>query len=112
MFQVPVTTQWDKNGYYYATQICQYGLAHWSKAKMSASPALEDVIWVENGETSMNGAEWSGLSITRVARDKCVHFDNDQPLSLSLTNPSLLQGMALPVVEFSWEGYKIRKVFG
>jgi len=95
---VPVTTQWDKNGYYYATQICQYGLAHWSKAKMSASPALEDVIWVENGETSMNGAEWSGLSITRVARDKCVHFDNDQPLSLSLTNPSLLQG--LHVVSF------------
>ena len=65
---------------------------------MSASPALEDIIWVENGETSMNGAEWSGLSITRVARDKCVHFDNDQPLSLSLTNPSLLQG--LHVVSF------------
>merc|ERR1719273_2386645 len=46
----------------------------------------------------MNGAEWSGLSITRVARDKCVHFDNDQPLSLSFTNPSLLQG--LHVVSF------------
>ena len=28
---VPVTTQWDKRGYFYATQIAQYGLAHYSK---------------------------------------------------------------------------------
>ena len=62
--QVPITTQWDKNGYYYATQICQYGLAHWSKAKMSNS-LKEDVLWVEDGENSMNGAEWSGVSINR-----------------------------------------------
>jgi len=94
---VPVTTQWDKSGYYYATQICQYGLAHWSKAKM-ASSMTEDVVWVENGDVSMNGAEWSGVSITRVTQDKCVHFDNDQSLSLSFTNPNLLQG--LHVVSF------------
>jgi heparosan-N-sulfate-glucuronate 5-epimerase len=28
---VPVTTQWDRKGYYYPTQICQYALSHWSK---------------------------------------------------------------------------------
>ena len=28
---VPVTTQWDKNGYFYATQIAQYGLAHYNQ---------------------------------------------------------------------------------
>ena len=67
-------------------------MAHWSKAKISTS-IKEDVVWVEDGDTSMNGAEWSGISLNRVAQDKCVHFDNEQPLSLALTNPSLLQGL-------------------
>jgi len=89
---VPITTQWDKSGYYYATQICQYGLAHWSKAKLSTS-VKEDVVWVEDGDATMNGAEWSGISLNRVTQDKCVHFDNEQSLSLALTNPSLLQGL-------------------
>ena len=31
IYGVPVTTQWDKNGYFYATQIAQYGLSHYSK---------------------------------------------------------------------------------
>ena len=29
--QVPITTQWDVKGYYYPTQIAQYGLSHLSK---------------------------------------------------------------------------------
>ena len=92
LFKVPITTQWDKSGYYYATQICQYGLAHWSKAKLSTS-VKEDVVWVEDGDATMNGAEWSGISLNRVTQDKCVHFDNEESLSLALTNPSLLQGL-------------------
>lgn len=31
LYEVPVTTQWDPNGYYYPTQIAQYGLSHLSK---------------------------------------------------------------------------------
>jgi len=29
--EVPITTQWDPNGYYYPTQIAQYGLSHISQ---------------------------------------------------------------------------------
>ena len=38
IYEVPVTTQWDKNGYFYATQIAQYGLAHYTNfLKVGAS---------------------------------------------------------------------------
>jgi len=38
IYEVPVTTQWDKNGYFYATQIAQYGLAHYNNfLKVGAS---------------------------------------------------------------------------
>ncbi|XP_012554968.1 D-glucuronyl C5-epimerase [Hydra vulgaris] len=30
-YEVPISTQWDKKGYYYPTQIAQYGLSHLSK---------------------------------------------------------------------------------
>lgn len=30
-YEVPITTQWDPKGYYYPTQIAQYGLSHLSK---------------------------------------------------------------------------------
>ena len=33
------------------------------------------------------------FSVTRVTRDKCVHFDNEQPLSMTFTDPSRLQGL-------------------
>ena len=85
---VPITTQWDKKGYYYATQICQYALAHYSKALNLPSP--EKILWIENGNETMNGAIWSGVSMTRVQRDKCIHFD--QPISLSI-DPKLVKGL-------------------
>lgn len=31
VYEVPITTQWDPNGYFYPTQIAQYGLSHLSK---------------------------------------------------------------------------------
>ena len=30
---VPVSNQWDKNGYIYPIQVAQYGLSHYSKLK-------------------------------------------------------------------------------
>ena len=29
---VPVSNQWDKNGYIYPIQVAQYGLSHYSKS--------------------------------------------------------------------------------
>lgn len=88
---VPITTQWDKDGYYYATQICQYGLSHWSKAQS----ITEDILLMENGNYSMNGAVWNNADVMRVTRDKCVHFD--QPLTYNLEG---VKNQGLHVVSF------------
>ena len=55
----------------------------------------ERLIWLDNGNETLHGAQWSGSSMTRVIRDKCLHFD--QPATLNL-EAGLLQG--LPVVFF------------
>lgn len=42
---VPISTQWDTQGYYYATQIAQFGLSHYSKNLTEPEPTrrvLED----------------------------------------------------------------------
>ena len=55
----------------------------------------EKVTWVDDGQDSLNRAEWSGGIINRVSRDLCVHFD--QPITLNVQN-SALQG--LPILMF------------
>ena len=75
---IPVSTQWDKRGYYYATQICQYALSHWSKLLGDEEKATV----IEDGNQTFFGAFWSGSVINRVSNDKCVHFD--QPMTLHL----------------------------
>ena len=76
---VPISTQWDKNGYYYSTQIAQYSLSHWSK-NLLHSPKPPSML--EDGD-QVEG-DWRG-DITRVTSDKCVHFDLSSPISLDLT---------------------------
>jgi heparosan-N-sulfate-glucuronate 5-epimerase len=42
---VPVSTQWESQGYYYPTQIAQFGLSHYSKNLTEPEPRrtlLED----------------------------------------------------------------------
>lgn len=42
---VPVSTQWESGGYYYPTQIAQFGLSHYSKNLTEPEPrrkVLED----------------------------------------------------------------------
>nr|ATU82814.1 secreted hypothetical protein [Pristhesancus plagipennis] len=57
---VPVSTQWESSGYYYPTQVAQFGLAHYSKNLTEPEPRikiLDDGInifgqWSENLKTS------------------------------------------------------------
>ena len=70
---VPITTQWDKRGYYYATQICQYALAHWSKAA-SLQSGYDNRTVFEDGNNTFYG-EWKSAEVNRITRDRCVHFD-------------------------------------
>ncbi|KAG7307015.1 hypothetical protein JYU34_007148 [Plutella xylostella] len=44
---VPVSTQWDPKGFYYPTQIAQYGLAHYSKNITEPEPRIRII---EDGE--------------------------------------------------------------
>jgi hypothetical protein len=60
---------------------------------------------------------WPYLLTTKLS---CLHKNNFghtmarsmMTLNFQLMEQTLLQGMAIPVVEFSREGYKIRNVFG
>lgn len=44
---VPVSTQWNPHGYYYPTQIAQFGLSHYSKNLTLPSPKVRVI---ENGQ--------------------------------------------------------------
>lgn len=44
---VPVSTQWNPHGYYYPTQIAQFGISHYSKYLTLPSPK---VTVLENGQ--------------------------------------------------------------
>lgn len=62
---VPITTQWNSEGYFYATQIAQFGLSHYSKNLTEPEPTRRIL---EDGEN--NQANWSipkNSSITRCA---------------------------------------------
>lgn len=50
---VPVSTQWESQGYYYPTQIAQFGLSHYSKNLTEPEPR---VTIIEDGEKNM--ATW------------------------------------------------------
>lgn len=69
---MPLSTQWDKAGYYYPTQIAQYGLSHWSKyaGLVSAASSLEGSVSPITRTVYENGVEdilgnWHG-DTTRV----------------------------------------------
>ena len=60
---VPITTQWNSEGYFYATQIAQFGLSHYSKNLTEPEPTKKIL---EDGES--NQASWfvpRNSSITR-----------------------------------------------
>jgi len=46
-----VSTQWNPHGYYYPTQIAQFGLSHYSKNVILPSPKIEIL---EHGQLNPN----------------------------------------------------------
>ena len=54
---VPISTQWESKGYYYPTQIAQFGLSHYSKNLTEPEPkrkVIEDgdkklANWIKSG---------------------------------------------------------------
>ena len=65
MYEVPVTTQWNKNGYFYATQIAQYGLAHYSKFLIEKDGKDSVVL-----QSEKNLGKWAESSVVRMVTDE------------------------------------------
>jgi heparosan-N-sulfate-glucuronate 5-epimerase len=61
---VPISTQWESSGYFYPTQVAQFGLAHFSRNLTEPEPRRRVI---EDG--SQVKASWNvprGASISRV----------------------------------------------
>ncbi|XP_053688779.1 D-glucuronyl C5-epimerase B [Sabethes cyaneus] len=86
---VPISTQWESQGYYYATQIAQFGLSHYSKNLTEPEPRRKIL---EDGDKEL--AEWrvprnSSLSRSYV-KDKdttVVHFSTGKHFDSAVTLP-------------------------
>lgn len=66
---VPLSTQWGPQGYFYAIQIAQYGLSHYSKNLTERAPHVELYDSAEEKDSRASGAPWSvakGCSLSRV----------------------------------------------
>jgi hypothetical protein len=62
---VPVSTQWESQGYYYTTQIAQFGLSHYSKNLTEPDPRRT---LLEDAERDLL-AHWvvpDGASVSRI----------------------------------------------
>lgn len=60
---VPVSTQWESQGYYYPTQIAQFGLSHYSKNLTEPEPRRKVI---EDGDREM--ANWVGPTAATIRR--------------------------------------------
>lgn len=66
---VPLSTQWGPQGYFYAIQIAQYGLSHYSKNLTERAPHVEVYDTAEEKDSRVSTASWSvpkGCSLSRV----------------------------------------------
>ncbi|KAB0795343.1 hypothetical protein PPYR_12182 [Photinus pyralis] len=68
---VPISTQWESQGYFYPTQIAQFGLSHYSKNLTEPEPRRKVL---EDGEKEIS--HWSipeSASISRISVDKSAN---------------------------------------
>ncbi|KAG7221764.1 hypothetical protein INR49_029147 [Caranx melampygus] len=66
---VPLSTQWGPQGYFYAIQIAQYGLSHYSKNLTERPPHVEVYDTAEERDSRASTAPWSvpkGCGLNRI----------------------------------------------
>lgn len=82
---VPISTQWNAEGYFYATQIAQFGLTHYSKNFTDVEPRRHII---ENGDDVQAEWELNGNTIKRTYLaekfSECVPFAAATGSSISL----------------------------
>ncbi|KAL0268106.1 UNVERIFIED_CONTAM: hypothetical protein PYX00_010175 [Menopon gallinae] len=87
---VPISTQWESQGYYYPTQIAQFGLSHYSKNLTEPEPRRKII---EDGGKEM--ANWQP-SNTGATFNRVVQPDGDGNLVLEFqTSDSLASQVVL-----------------
>ena len=93
---VPLSTQWGPQGYFYAIQIAQYGLSHYSKNLTERPPHVEVYDTAEERDSRPAGpGSWSvskGCSLTRV---------HDKGRATSVRQFSAPGGISVPLLG-SW----------
>lgn len=93
---VPISTQWSVDGYFYATQIAQFGLTHYSKNLTDVEPRRHII---ENADDVQADWEIKGNYIKRNVYDRftnCVNFATAAGSSISL-NVNLTLDLVLSV---------------
>uniref|UniRef100_A0A8D3AGL6 heparosan-N-sulfate-glucuronate 5-epimerase n=1 Tax=Scophthalmus maximus TaxID=52904 RepID=A0A8D3AGL6_SCOMX len=91
---VPLSTQWGPQGYFYAIQISQYGLSHYSKNLTERPPHVEVYDTAEERDSRASTAPWSvpkGCGLSRV-------LDKTRATSVrQFSAPDSSEGVALPL---------------
>lgn len=87
---VPLSTQWGPQGYFYAIQIAQYGLSHYSKNLTERPPHVEIYDTAEERDSRASAAPWivpKGCSFSHVydkSRATTVHQFSAQGMLASV----------------------------
>ncbi|KAI5711010.1 hypothetical protein M8J76_012821 [Diaphorina citri] len=104
---VPVTTQWDPNGYYYPTQIAQFGLSHYSKNLTEPEPkrtVLEDGDSIQGDWVVPNSGGYAGRQYNQLVNSYVLNFHTSegQTVSLKLNHGSdFILGVTLSILSNS-----------
>lgn len=67
---VPISTQWNPTGYYYPTQIAQFGLSHYSKNLVLPTPRVK---LLENGQLN---SHWVIPSMAKLQIEFSTQINN------------------------------------
>jgi len=85
---VPVSTQWNPHGYYYPTQIAQFGLSHYSKNVILPSPKVEIL---EHGQLNprwkVSASSKLQIVFNKQINKNVIHFSSaDEGISLTIND--------------------------
>ena len=72
---VPITVQWDPKGYFYAIQISQFGLSHYTKNLTDEEPV---VITCEDAEEEDALKKWRRSSSSDAKNNIKIVYDEDK----------------------------------
>lgn len=104
---VPITIQWDPQGYFYPTQIAQFGLSHYSKNLTEPEPkriVLEDGDAVQADWVVPSNGGYAGRQFNAQVNDYVLNYYTNEGHTISLqlsSSPGLVLSVALSILSNS-----------